>query len=144
MKAFGRNLAITGVIVGLLCAAAPAGAATSATVNVRITVLPYAKVSFNQESVQVDKDHPGTVTGTFTCNAPVNITGDIRDPSGNGILWAVNPTDAKTTAGVHSIPWTVTTTANSSRTVYFIRAGETIPGNPSDGVVTVTLTITTE
>lgn len=83
MKTFRRNLAIAGLLIGLLCAAAPAGAATSATVNVTITVLPYASVTLSQEgplTVTIGPQETSwsvAVGGTVVCNCPVSLSAAI-------------------------------------------------------------------
>ena len=145
MKTFRRNLAITGLLLGLFCAAATAGGTlATATVDVKLTILPYAQFTFDSTSVQVKENSPGTVTGTVTCNASVTFTAVIDAPNGTG-TWTVTPETTGTTPGVHSLPWTVAVTGGTGswRTVYFIRGGiDPVPVHqPSDGVVTVTFTV---
>lgn len=138
MKTFGRNLAITGVLIGLLCAASSAGdSSKNAVVDVKVTVLPYAKVNFDPTSVVVSSTNPGTVTGTLTCNAPVTVTASIS-PDPYATLMVFPGTQTYTAGGVYSPSWTVTSNSPWPRTVNFIRDGDPVPQGI---VVTITVAI---
>jgi len=91
-----RPIAVmAGALVGLLCAAATAGAATtSATVAVTITVLPYASVTLTQQTPLTVTIAGGQTTygpvyvgGTIGCNCPVMLFADISPPAGAPGRW---------------------------------------------------------
>ncbi len=83
--------------VTAMAAAAPQSAAQvdrrTATVNVRITVLPYATVELDQTSVQVTFVEgatyfgPVTVGGTVRCNVPVQLSARVTPPAGAPGTW---------------------------------------------------------
>ena len=105
MKEFGRNLAMAGVLMGLVCAASPAGAGTTtATVDVTITVLPYAQVTIDQTTLNVTITAGSTtygpvyVGGTVLCNCPVMLFARITPPDGAPGAWTADTEVARITA----------------------------------------------
>ena len=111
MRELRGNLAIAGILLGLVCAAAPAGAATtSATVAVTITVLPYAEVTVEPTAEVYLPDEGGSsamvyVGGTVTCNCPVVLFADIEPPTGAPGRWyAAVMVPEVNEPGVHTYP----------------------------------------
>ena len=97
MKELRRELTLTGLLIGVLCAAAPGGAATTnATVNVTITVLPYAEVRLDQTTLNVTIAEGATVYGplyvggTIVSNCPVMVFARINPPVGAPGLWTAD------------------------------------------------------
>jgi hypothetical protein len=132
MKTFRHNLAIAGVVIGLFCAASPAGeTSATATVNVTITVMPYASVTLSQQTpltVTISEGQTNwsvAVGGTVLCNCPVSLSAAITPPAGAPIGWtwtAATKVAAISTPGSHDY----TSAGNKLLTV-------TVTGNPSPG-----------
>jgi hypothetical protein len=111
VRKLATNILVTGVLVGLLCAAAPADAATtSATVDVTITVLPYASVTLSQQgplTVTIGAEQTKwsvAVGGTVVCNCPVSLSAAITPPAGAPAGWtwtASTKVAAISTGGLH-------------------------------------------
>ncbi|MCY2924076.1 MAG: hypothetical protein NT031_01315 [Planctomycetota bacterium] len=100
MKRLATNILLMGVLAGLLCAAAPADAATTATVNVSITVMPYAEVRMDRTSVEiaipagVTYYGPVYVGGTVVCNCETMLFALITKPDGAPGNWVTYPVSA--------------------------------------------------
>lgn len=131
MKTFKHNLAITGVLIGLFCAAASAGT-TTATVNVTITVMPYASVTLSQEGPRTVTISEGqtnwsvAVGGTVVCNCPVSLSAAITPPAGApvGWIWTAKTTvDAISTSGNHDY------TSEGNKLVTVRVTGDPTPGS---------------
>ena len=110
MRELRGNLAIAGILLGLLCAATPTGAATTATVNVTITVLPFASVTLSQETPLTVTISQGQTTwsvavgGTVLCNCPVSLSAAITPPADApaGWTWSASTKVATiSTPGIH-------------------------------------------
>ena len=91
MRELRGNLAIAGILLGLFCAAAPAGEPLdTATVDVLLTILPYAQITLTADTVQVTLPEgaataicdPVAVGGTVICNCAVSRFGNVTPPVG--------------------------------------------------------------
>lgn len=90
-----RLLVIVGagaLLVALSGGPALAQGTATATVNVTITVLPYAKVAFDQETLDIDLGE-GNTGGTFyagatlSCNCDVTLTAAVEKPTDATGTW---------------------------------------------------------
>ena len=95
-------------LVGLFCAAATAGEPlATATVNITITVLPYAEVQLDHATLQVTIAQnsitygPVYVGGTVTCNCAVLLYAGINPPTGAPGTWTAGARADTITPGVH-------------------------------------------
>jgi len=98
-------LALAALAIGLFSAAATAGEPmATATVNVTITVLPYAEVCMDQTTLSVTISPgqtvygPVYVGGTVTCNCPVMLFARIGPPAGAPGTWAADTMVARIAA----------------------------------------------
>jgi len=152
MNKHGPIAVMAGALVGLLCAAATTGAATSATVNVTITVLPFAEVRMDSENVEVylpaggGNSQPVYVGGTVTANCSVMLLAEIKAPSGAPGRWFATPMVAEVAhPGTHfdrlvrinvlDVPPGYG--GNVSIQVFGSKLGETPMPNPGQVVVTL-------
>ena len=98
MRASRHNLAITGLLIGLFCAAAPAGETlATATVDVKLTIQPYAQVTLDRTSVEIAIPKgvtvygPVYVGGTVFCNCSTTLFSRITKPDGAPGDWSSYP-----------------------------------------------------
>ena len=140
MRELRGNLAIAGVLMGLLCAATPAGAATtSATVAVTITVLPYASVTLSQETPLTVTISEGQTTwsvavgGTVLCNCPVSLFAAVTPPTGAPTGWTWN---ASTKVATIDTPGTHDYTSAGNELLTVTAGG----GQAEDGSFSLTFT----
>ena len=96
---------MTGVVIGLFCAASPAGETlATVTVNVTLTILPYAEV---QLPASVDFALPPgpasgvtvNVAGSVLCNCPVGVYVRMTPPAGAPGTWNAYPSVLSISAG---------------------------------------------
>jgi hypothetical protein len=93
MRKLMTNIVAMGIAMGLGFAAATAGAAQdTATVDVAITVLPYASVTLSQQGQTVtissgQTDWSVAVGGTVVCNCPVSLSAAITPPADAPADW---------------------------------------------------------
>ena len=161
MRELRGNLAIAGILLGLLCAATPTGAATTATVNVTITVLPFASVTLSQETPLTVTISQGQTTwsvavgGTVLCNCPVSLFAAVTPPTGAPGGWTWNASTRVATietGGVYDYTGTgnelLTVTAEGSEanagTFSLTFTGQSLPkgstpASPPEGNVVVTV-----
>lgn len=79
----------------MLVSASSAAVATTATVPVTVTILPYAEVTLQQSRVDVKvtpseqlQEISVTVAGTVTCNYPVTLVATINKPEQANGTWS--------------------------------------------------------
>ena len=153
-----RPIAVmAGALVGLLCAAAPAGQPlATATVNVTLTILPYASVTLSQQTPLTVTISGGqtnwsvAVGGTVLCNCPVSLSAAITPPAGAPAGWTwIASTKVATidTAGTHNYNELLTVTVTGdpdtgsfslTPTGQGLPKGST-PATPTAGNVVVTV-----
>ena len=97
MRELRGNLAIAGILLGLFCAAAPAGEPlATATVNFTITVLPYAEIILDKTTLNVTitagqtSYGPVYVGGTIVCNCPVMVFARVNPPAEAPGAWSAD------------------------------------------------------
>jgi hypothetical protein len=95
-----RLLTLIGAVV-MLVSFAPGSARAetldTATVQVTLTILPYAKVTLSTYTVKVTLPFdapvatcdPPVVGGTIICNCPVTLFGNVTPPAGAPGIWGV-------------------------------------------------------
>jgi hypothetical protein len=98
MRKLMTNIVAMGIAMGLTCAAATAGAAQdTATVDVAITVMPFAEVSLDRTSVEIAIPEgvtfygPVYVGGTVFCNCSTTLFTCITKPAGAPGNWSSYP-----------------------------------------------------
>ena len=160
MRRFRLHQAILGVVLGLFCSAAAGQSTATATVNVRITVLPYAEVTLDVQSMSVTISQGRTswsvsIGGTVVCNCPVSLSADVTPPptAPAGWTWSASTKVAKiSTPGSHEFRGTgnqlltVTAAGDAAAAGSFdltftgqgLPRGST-PGTPGAGEVIVTV-----
>jgi len=160
MRELRGNLAIAGVVLGLFCAAAPAGQPpVTAAVDVTITVLPYAQVTLDETTLDVTITFAETETvwgpvyigGTIVCNCPVMVFARVNPPAEAPGVWQADTMVARVEvpglfqygnllrvvvwdipAGSGSMNFTLGVTGRSAATI-----SEVLPPNLGEVVVTV-------
>jgi len=102
------NLAIGGLLIAAFCAPARAGdVLATATVNITVTVLPFAEVSVDSGTVQVTLPDAGGssdsvyVGGTVTCNCSVMLFADVEPPEEAVGQWYATLMVPEAQPGVH-------------------------------------------
>ena len=120
MRRFRLHQAILGVVLGLFCSAAAGQSTATATVNVWITVLPYAEVTLDARSMSVTISQGQTswsvsIGGTVVCNSPVSLFASVTPPptAPAGWTWSASTKVATLTPGSHAF----TTEGNKLLTV---------------------------
>lgn len=99
-----RLLTLIGAVVIICLLAVPALAANpdgswdetsaTATVDISLTILPYAEVRFDKDTLTIkklkqdsDKSQKFHAKGQVWCNCPVKLTADVRKPAGAMGTW---------------------------------------------------------
>ena len=130
MRKLMTNIVALGIAMGLGFATAPADeAGKSATVNVAITVLPYASVTLNESSRTITISEAKTtltveVGGTVTCNCNVRLYSVMANPTGVTSGWAWTAT-TKVGSGVLT-PGTYAYTGTGNNLLTVIGSGSEV------------------
>ena len=146
-----RILAIAAVALAVTLPAGPAPAGetpATATVDVTITVLPYAEVRFDEGTLPIDLvDSSGTFSagGQVWCNCSVQLTAVVYPPPGATGTWTAITVPDTIEPGMHPYDDLLTISISDATPGYFslelinTRLGEAPPLEQGQAIAIVTV-----